>query len=203
MKKHLILTIFSIFLISSLGCGKKDLQDKQQALEEKVSILESRVADLEKMVEKSGGENIAKKEVKKEKPEKTEEKIEEKKTEQKPDDKKNKPNSFNFSEFKIEVKNFTVRMGLGGVAEFYGDIINHGQKNINYLSLTTEFYDEYGNLIGGHSFPVKLVFAKKERRFFNVDSIQGGFKNIVRYDIKVKYVGFEGYQIEEEEKTKD
>ena len=103
----------------------------------------------------------------------------------------------------MEIKNFTIREGIGGIAEFSGDIVNHGSKNINYLSLATEFYDKYGNLIGGHSFPVKLIFANKERMFSNSDSVSGGFKNIARYDIKVKYVGFEGYQIKEEKKIKD
>ena len=203
MKNYLILTVCFVSLVSWLGCGKEDLQNKQQALENKVSFLESRVASLEKLLKKPADQNIAQIEVKKQEVEKTQEKTEEKKAEQNPENNKNKPNYFNFPEFKIEIKNFKVRMGIGGIAEFYGDIVNHNKKNINYLSLATEFYDEYGNLIGGHSFPLKLVFANKERRFFNSDSVQGTFKNVARYDIKIKYVGFEGYQIEEEEKTKD
>jgi len=39
--------------------------------------------------------------------------------------------------------------------------------------------------------------------FSNSDSVSGGFKNIARYDIKVKHAEVEGYQIKEEEKIKD
>ncbi|OGL46619.1 MAG: hypothetical protein A2W05_06980 [Candidatus Schekmanbacteria bacterium RBG_16_38_10] len=199
MRKYLILTVWFVSLVPLLGCGKKDLQNKQQALEQKVSVLESKVAKLENLVKKPINENIPAKEVKKQEAKKT---VEAKKAEQNLDDKNNKPTSFNFPEFKIEIKNFIIRIGTGNVAEYYGEVVNKGNKNINDLSLTTEFFDEFGNLIGGHSFPIKVIYANKERKFTNIDPIASGFKNIYKYNLKVKYVVYEGGQYQEGEEEK-
>ena len=140
--------------------------------------------------------------IQKEEAEKTKEDVGAKKADQNQNNKKNKPSFFEFPEFKVEIKNFTMRIGVGNVAEYYGEVVNSGNKNINDLSLTTEFFDKFGNLIGGHSFPVKVIYANKARKFANVDSITSGFNNIDKYNIKVKYVVYEGGQYKEGEEEK-
>jgi len=192
----LVLIIFFIFPILFLACGKQGYEKNQKAIEERMKSLEIRIADLEMRIKKANSEPIMKKEV--------EEaiKAEDKRIVAAQEMKKNKPSYFNFPDYKIEIKDFNLRTGEGGVVEYYGNIVNKGNRNINDLSLTTEFYNESGNLIGGHSFPIKVIFANKERRFSNSDTVQGGSRNVYRYDIKVKYVVYEGGQLKEQEEEK-
>jgi len=194
-----------LFLLFFTACGRQDPQKNQKALEDRLKILEERVTVLEKGISKLNSSPAVQSEEGKanniEKVKNTE-KGKEKISEVTKDAKKNKPDFFYFADYKIEIQNFTYRMGEGNTIEYFGDIINKGDKNIDNLSLIIEFFDYEGALIGGHSFPIKIIFAKNKRSFTNSDSIRGGFKNIFRYDIKIKYVGYEGGHLKEREEDK-
>ena len=200
---------FAVFLLlPSLfftNCRRQEPEKNQKAVEDRLKTLEERVSILEKGISKlnitPSVQSVKGENAKADSIEKVEEAEKDKGKNIEPAKaaRKIKPDSFKFPDYKLEIKKFKCIVGEGGIVQYFGEVVNSAEKNIIYLTLTTEFFDYDGVLIGGHSFPIKLILANsyKARAFSNADSVKNGFKNIYDYDVKVKYVIYEGGQLTE------
>jgi len=104
------------------------------------------------------------------------------------------PSEFEFPEYKIKITDFNCYKGVGNIAAYGGNVIT--KRDIQMLNLNISFFDLRGKLIGGHSFPVKVIFADTPKSFHNADTIEGGFKKIDSMTLEVDFISYSDFSIE-------